>query len=186
MTPCTVQSDSSNDDHATSIAQLLVAPDFGIAPGATIYNYASVPNINDAGSDCALGSRASVLGDHSGLIEEALNDGAGIIVISSNIFSRDRESLKWAVSRAVVEGVPVIVSMGKEKYEYAVPAKTKSMRCAARRTPLLWLPDCWRWRGPGLALMTYQLTKCCRRWLLPLERRVVSGTNGPVTVRSTR
>ena len=114
MTPCTVQSDSSNDDHATSIAQLLVAPDFGIAPGATIYNYASVPNINDAGSDCALGSRASVLGDHSGLIEEALNDGAHIIVISSNIFSRDRESLRWAVSRAVVEGVPVVVSMGNE------------------------------------------------------------------------
>ena len=115
MTPCTVQSDSSNDDHATSIAQLLVAPDFGIAPGATIYNYASVPNINDAGSDCALGSRASVLGDHSGLIEEALNDGAHIIVISSNIFSRDRESLRWAVSRAVVEGVPVVVSMGNER-----------------------------------------------------------------------
>lgn len=114
MTPCTVQSDSSNDDHATSIAQLLVAPDFGIAPGATIYNYASVPNINDAGSDCVLGSRASVLGDHSGLIEEALNDGAHIIVISSNIFSRDRESLRWAVSRAVVEGVPVVVSMGNE------------------------------------------------------------------------
>ena len=114
MTPCTVQSDSSNDDHATSIAQLLGAPDFGIAPGATIYNYASVPNINDAGSDCALGSRASVLGDHSGLIEEALNDGAHIIVISSNIFSRDRESLRWAVSRAVVEGVPVVVSMGNE------------------------------------------------------------------------
>ena len=114
MTPCTVQRDSSNDDHATSIAQLLVAPDFGIAPGATIYNYASVPNINDAGSDCALGSRASVLGDHSGLIEEALNDGAHIIVISSNIFSRDRESLRWAVSRAVVEGVPVVVSMGNE------------------------------------------------------------------------
>ena len=114
MTPCTVQSDSSNDDHATSIAQLLVAPDFGIAPGATIYNYVSVPNSSDAGSDCALGSRASVLGDHSGLIEEALNDGAGIIVISSNIFSRDRESLKWAVSRAVVEEVPVIVSMGNE------------------------------------------------------------------------
>lgn len=114
MTPCTVQSDSSNDDHATSIAQLLVAPDFGIAPGVTIYNYASVPNINDAGSDCALGSRASVLGDHSGLIEEALNDGAHIIVISSNVFSRDRESLRWAVSRAVVEGVPVVVSMGNE------------------------------------------------------------------------
>ena len=114
MTPCTVQSDSSNDDHATSIAQLLVAQDFGIAPGATIYNYASVPNINDAGSDCALGSRASVLGDHSGLIEEALNDGAHIIVISSSIFSRDRESLRWAVSRAVVEGVPVVVSMGNE------------------------------------------------------------------------
>lgn len=195
MTPCTVQSDSSNDDHATSIAQLLVAPDFGIAPGATIYNYVSVPNINDAGSDCALGSRASALGDHSGLIEEALNDGAHIIVISSNIFSRDRESLRWAVSRAVVEGVPVVVSMGNEstrnqdrslvlwggvvgvaalsvmavtlitrtmetecrllllaKYGYAGPAKTKSTRCAARRTPLPWLLEYWRWRGPGLVM----------------------------------
>lgn len=114
MTPCTVQSDWSDDDHATSIAQLLVAPDFGIAPGATIYNYVSVPNIKDAGSDCALGNRTSALGDHSGLIEEALNDGVGIIVISSNIFSRDRESLRWAVSRAVLEGVPVVVAMGNE------------------------------------------------------------------------
>lgn len=48
MTPCTVQTGSSDDDHATAIAQLLVAPDFGIAPGATIYNYVSVPNSNDA------------------------------------------------------------------------------------------------------------------------------------------
>lgn len=32
-TPCTVNTDQDSNDHATYIAQFLVAPDFGVAPG---------------------------------------------------------------------------------------------------------------------------------------------------------
>ena len=35
---CDVPVDAESDEHATYIAQLLVAPDFGIAPTATIYH----------------------------------------------------------------------------------------------------------------------------------------------------
>ena len=48
------------------------------------------------------------------LIEQALNDGVDIISISSNYASRDSESLKWAVARAAVDGVPIVGSMGND------------------------------------------------------------------------
>ena len=32
MTACTIQTNADSDDHATFIAQLLVAPDFGVGP----------------------------------------------------------------------------------------------------------------------------------------------------------
>lgn len=113
-TPCTVQTDQETNDHATYIAQFLVAPDFGVAPGATIYSYAQAGLKRDAGSDCSLGSNPHALADQAGLIEQALNDGANIISISTSFARGDAESLRWAVARAVVRGVPVVVSMGNE------------------------------------------------------------------------
>lgn len=113
-TPCTVQTDQETNDHATYIAQFLVAPDFGVAPGATIYSYAQAGLKRDAGSDCSLGSNPHALADQAGLIEQALNDGANIISISTSFARSDAESLRWAVARAVVRGVPVVVSMGNE------------------------------------------------------------------------
>ena len=113
-TPCTVQTDQETNDHATYIAQFLVAPDFGVAPGATIYSYAQAGLKRDAGSDCSLRSNPHALADQAGLIEQALNDGANIISISTSFARSDAESLRWAVARAVVRGVPVVVSMGNE------------------------------------------------------------------------
>lgn len=113
-TPCTVQTDQETNDHATYIAQFLVAPEFGVAPGATIYSYAQAGLKRDAGSDCSLGSNPHALADQAGLIEQALNDGANIISISTSFARSDAESLRWAVARAVVRGVPVVVSMGNE------------------------------------------------------------------------
>lgn len=113
-TPCTVQTDQETNDHATYIAQFLVAPDFGVAPGATVYSYAQAGLKRDAGSDCSLGSNPHALADQAGLIEQALNDGANIISISTSFARSDAESLRWAVARAVVRGVPVVVSMGNE------------------------------------------------------------------------
>ncbi len=111
-TPCKVTNDAESDDHATEVAQILVAPDFGVAPGATIYNYAYADDWGDVDSDCALGSNSAALARKPSLIEQALNDGANIIVITSSYNEADEESLRWAVSRAVAAGVPVVVSMG--------------------------------------------------------------------------
>ena len=115
MTACTIQTNADSDDHATFIAQLLVAPDFGVAPGATIYNYAVAHSPNDAGADCGLGMNRSALGDQASLIEQALNDGVDIISISATFTKRDAQAMQWAVSRAVVEGVPIVVSAGNER-----------------------------------------------------------------------
>ena len=111
-TPCKVTNDAESDDHATEVAQILVAPDFGVAPGATIYNYAYADDWGDVDSDCALGSNSAALARKPSLIEQALNDGVNIIVITSSYNEADEESLRWAVSRAVAAGVPVVVSMG--------------------------------------------------------------------------
>lgn len=111
-TPCEVTNEAESDDHATEVAQILVAPDFGVAPGATIYNYAYADDWGDVDSDCALGSNSAALARKPSLIEQALNDGVNIIVITSSFNEADEESLRWAVSRAVAAGVPVVVSMG--------------------------------------------------------------------------
>ena len=111
-TPCEVTNEAESDDHATEVAQILVAPDFGVAPGATIYNSASADDWGDVDSDCALGSNSAALARKPSLIEQALNDGVNIIVITSSYNEADEESLRWAVSRAVAAGVPVVVSMG--------------------------------------------------------------------------
>lgn len=113
-TPCTVNTDQDSNDHATYIAQFLVAPDFGVAPGATIYSYAQAGVTREAGSDCSLGSNPHALADQPSLIEQALNDGANIISISTTFSRSDTESLRWAVARAVVQGVPIVVSMGND------------------------------------------------------------------------
>ena len=111
-TPCEVTNEAESDDHATEVAQILVAPDFGVAPGATICNYAYADDWGDVDSDCALGSNSAALARKPSLIEQALNDGVNIIVITSSYNEADEESLRWAVSRAVAAGVPVVVSMG--------------------------------------------------------------------------
>ena len=65
-------------------------------------------------SDCALGSNSAAMARKPSLIEQALNDGANIIVITSSYNEADEESLRWAVSRAIAAGVPVVVSMGND------------------------------------------------------------------------
>ena len=121
-TPCEVTNDVESDDHATEVAQILVAPDFGVAPGATIYNYAYADDWGDVDADCALGSNSAALARKPSLIEQALNDGVNIIVITSSYSEEDEESLRWAVSRAVVEGVPIVASMGNDSQHNASDA----------------------------------------------------------------
>ena len=114
--PCAAPVDAESDEHATYIAQLLVAPDFGIAPKATIYNYVSILDAQKSSDDCSLGT-ASPAGraklDY--LIEQALNDGADIIAISSTYKKPQSQEMRWAISRATVLGVPIVAAVGNDR-----------------------------------------------------------------------
>ena len=112
--PCTVNSLPDNADHGTAVAQILVAPKFGVAPGATLYTYDLGYSQEEVGSDCATaGVYAQGEADTSLLIEQAINDGAHIISISSN-YPHYSEDLRWAMARAISEGVIVVAAMGNE------------------------------------------------------------------------
>ena len=114
--PCAAPVDAESDEHATYIAQLLVAPDFGVAPKATIYNYVSILDAQKSSNDCSLGTahpagRAKL--DY--LIEQAINDGADIIAISSTYKKPQSQEMRWAISRAVLSGVPIVAAVGNDR-----------------------------------------------------------------------
>ena len=112
---CDVPVDADTDEHATFIAQLLVAPDFGVAPKATIYNYPMVLDPQKSSDDCSLGmTRPAGRAATEYLIEQAINDGADIISISSDYPDSRNSSMRWAISRAAVSGVPIVAPVGNE------------------------------------------------------------------------
>ena len=110
---CTVESSDDSWEHGTAIAQVMVAPNFGIAPGATLNRYTVSLKGDTAGDDCAIGDWARGYSDTSVLIELALNDGVDVISISSTYLS-DYDGMRWALARAIHEQVPVVVSMGND------------------------------------------------------------------------
>ena len=114
--PCEAPADAEHDEHATYIAQLLVAPDFGIAPKATIYNYVTILDPQKSSDDCSLGT-ASPAGRASTeyLIEQAINDGADIISISHTYSSPQSQEMRWAISRATVSAVPIVAGAGNDR-----------------------------------------------------------------------
>lgn len=110
---CAVESSDDSWEHGTAIAQVMVAPNFGIAPGATLNRYTVSLKGDTAGDDCAIGDWARGYSDTSVLIELALNDGVDVISISSTYLS-DYDGMRWALARAIHEQVPVVVSMGND------------------------------------------------------------------------
>ena len=113
--PCIEDSAPENMAHGTTVAQILVSPEFGVAPDATLYTY-TLPLHGDA-SNCTLsGWTGEAVNDTPLLIEQAINDGADIITISSN-FDDDSIDLRWAMARALAEGVIVVAAMGNETTE---------------------------------------------------------------------
>ncbi len=113
--PCIKDSAPENMAHGTTVAQILVSPEFGVAPDATLYTY-TLPLHGDA-SNCTLsGWTGEAVNDTPLLIEQAINDGADIITISSN-FDDDSIDLRWAMARALAEGVIVVAAMGNETAE---------------------------------------------------------------------
>ena len=104
-----------NAAHGTTVAQILVSPEFGVAPDATLYTY-TIPLHGDT-SNCTLsGWTGEAENDTPLLIEQAINDGADIITISSS-FPTDSIDLRWAMARALAEGVVVVAAMGNETIE---------------------------------------------------------------------
>ncbi|MEZ7628631.1 S8 family serine peptidase [Pauljensenia sp. 20925_1_91] len=113
---CDVPVDAESDEHATYIAQLLVAPDFGIAPKATIYNYALILDPQKSSDDCLLGwTHPAGRATTEYLIQQAINDGADIIAISSSYSKTENQGMRWAISRAALSGVPIVVGVGNER-----------------------------------------------------------------------
>ena len=117
-TPCVMTSAPENAAHGTTVAQILVSPEFGVAPGATLYTY-TIPLYGDSpGSNCTIsGWTGEAVNDTPLLIEQAINDGADIITISSSFGDTESIDLRWAMARALAEGVIVVAAMGNETIE---------------------------------------------------------------------
>ena len=112
-TPCTVTTSLASKRHATAVASILSAPQYGVAPQATLLAYRSpvADDKNAYGDDCH--SRNGIAEGHqAALINQAIDDGAEIISISQT--SDDYVSAKWALARALNEGVIVVAGAGNE------------------------------------------------------------------------
>ena len=110
--PCTVTSSMRTKTHGTAMASLLVARDYGISPNAKILAYRlTLPAEGDSsGTDCqnATGIRKDTV---PSLINTAINDGAQIITISSSN-EGGTDPLKWAMARAVSQGIIITAATG--------------------------------------------------------------------------
>lgn len=113
-TPCTVTSSTQSRMHGTAMASIIASDAYGVAPDATILSYrTSFPNQGDtSGKDC---EDDDVVGiskdDYSSLMNHAMNDGATIINMSVSS-DNAQHSLKWAVARAISQGVIVVGAAG--------------------------------------------------------------------------
>ena len=106
---CTVNDSPDGVRHATDMATLLVSPYTGVAPDATLYTYQATTEDSQPGGTCRNGADAADSIDK--LINQAVDDGAQIISMSlSN--SDNGSELKWAITRAISEGVIIVSSSG--------------------------------------------------------------------------
>ena len=110
--PCTVTSSTASISHGTAMAALLVAHDYGIAPNAKILSYRLVFSDDSAGSDCS-GVSGIDKNEASSLINTAINDGAQIISISSSN-KAGTTPLKWAIARAISQGIIITAAAGND------------------------------------------------------------------------
>ena len=106
---CTIEASSKNKGHGVDMASILVSPYFGVAPDATLYSYQrSNDNSISAGTCEKDGEKHDTF---ARLINQAIDDGAQIISISQG-GDDSSEAVKWAVARAMSEGVIIVNSAG--------------------------------------------------------------------------
>ena len=112
-TPCAYKEDNASKTHATAIASILVSKSYGVAPDATLIAY-SVPTKQATKSDECKQDMSERKGTAYGAIEMAINDGAQIISISRSDNSKDSKHPKWAITRAMAQGVIIVGPMGND------------------------------------------------------------------------
>ena len=106
---CTIEDSPAGIRHGTDMATLLVSPYTGVAPDATLYSYQfSNADSVSAGTCRSGGLRTNTMGT---LINQAIDDGAQIISISQGT-PENEATLRWALTRAMSEGVIVVASAG--------------------------------------------------------------------------
>ena len=93
------------------MAALLVSQNYGVAPDATLYTYQTATDGAASSGSCKHG--ANKLDRMENLINQAIDDGAQIISISLSNNERSSE-IKWAITRAINEGVIIVSSSGNE------------------------------------------------------------------------
>ena len=110
-TPCEYEASQASRTHATAIASILVSKNYGVAPDATLIAYSTASTDDKKLGECKE-SRGNPrpLSAHMHL---AINDGAQIISYSSSNEDQD-DDMKWAVARAMAQGVVIVSSMGNE------------------------------------------------------------------------
>ena len=109
-TPCKYEAANASKTHATAIASILVSKNYGLAPDATLIAY-STPAASDKTHDCTdAEGKTRILPQH---IHTAINDGAQVISYSSSA-PTEGDEMKWAIARAMTQGVIIVGPMGNE------------------------------------------------------------------------
>ena len=106
---CTIEASSKNKGHGVDMASILVSPYFGVAPDATLYSYQRSNDNSISAGTCE--KDGEKLDTFARLINQAIDDGAQIISISQG-GDDSSEAVKWAVARAMSEGVIIVNSAG--------------------------------------------------------------------------
>ena len=112
-TPCEYEAANSSRTHATTIASILVSKNYGLAPDATLIAYSRKTAADKESEQCKKDGQ-ELKGTSYGAFELAMNDGAQIISISSSDNSKNAKPLKWAIARAMAQGVIVVGPIGND------------------------------------------------------------------------
>ena len=106
---CTIEASMDSRYPATGMAAVLVSQNYGVAPDATLYVYQmSIRKDPSAGTCLQNGHKQDT---YATLINQAIDDGAQIISISQDSVDHS-ENLKWAIARAMSQGVIIVNSAG--------------------------------------------------------------------------
>ena len=103
---CTIEASMTGRYHASEMAALLVSQNYGVAP---LYTYQAASDSDPSAGTCMQGNKR--LDTFANLINQAIDDGAQIISISLSSVDHS-ENLKWAIARAMSQGVIIVSAVG--------------------------------------------------------------------------